>query len=248
MGNNELLSEKEVLKKLAKEEKNKKKNRKARRDAWTAVAIIALILLVGVGLSFYKNSNIEIKEYTGKSQAKQHEQQKNTRTVIMGLGVVCAGVLVIALVNRSKNKNETISIEEQQRQEQKKINEARARVEEARKNRLDEEANVTLKRSNRENIHTSSSDYRGSFGDRGNMSMMDMEDREAYLERRKREYQYYMENDLDEEMEVLEAMEDIESDMEVGRRYMALRNKKWIKFEIAIAFIVIILSIIIVML
>ena len=72
MGNNELLSEKEALKKLLKEEKNKKKNKKARRDAWTAVAIIAFIVLIFVGLSFYKNSNIEIKEYSGKSQDKQH--------------------------------------------------------------------------------------------------------------------------------------------------------------------------------
>ena len=72
MGNNELLSEKEALKKLLKEEKNKKKNKKARRDAWTAVAIIAFIVLIFVALSFYKNSNIEIKEYSGKIILSAH--------------------------------------------------------------------------------------------------------------------------------------------------------------------------------
>lgn len=204
MGTNDLLSEKEVLKKLAKEEKDKKKNKKARRDAWTAVAVIATIMLIAVGLSFYKTSNVEIKEYSGRSLAKEHQKRETTRNVIIGLGVVCTGVLVIALVNRSKNKSDGPSKEEQNRAEQRKLDEARVRVEEARRNRLNEEANVTMTRHSRESMHSRLEGNQGSISDRGNMSMMDMEDREAYLERRKKEYQYYMENGMDEDDELSE--------------------------------------------
>ena len=198
MGKNDLLSEKEVLKKLAKEEKNKKKNKKARRDAWTAVAILATIMLIAVGLSFYKSSNIEIKEYSGRSSAKEHERRETTRNVIIGLGVACTGILIVALVNRSKNKDVSISKEEMQRIEQRKLDAARERVEEARKNRLNEELNATVSRTNRGSTHSIMEGHKGSISDSGNMSTMDMEDREAYLERRKREYQYYLEHDDDE--------------------------------------------------
>ena len=201
MGTKELLSEKEALKKIAKEEKDKKKNKKARRDAWTAVAIIATIMLIAVGLSFYKTSNMEIKEYSGKSLAKEHQKRETTKNVIIGLGVACTGVLVIALVNRNKNKVERISPEEMQRAEQRKLDAARERVEEARRNRLNEEANVTMTRGSRENMHSYSDGHKGGISDRGNMSSMDMEDREAYLERRKKEYQYYMDNGMEDDEE-----------------------------------------------
>lgn len=201
MGKNDLLSEKEVLKKLAKEEKDKKKNKKARRDAWTAVAILATIMLIAVGLSFYKSSNIEIKEYSGRSLAKEQERRETTRNVIIGLGVVCTGVLIIALVNRSKNKVEKISPEELHRMEERKLKEARERVEEARRNHHEEDNKMTITRGNRETMHSESEGNRGHIDGRVDMSSMDMEDRAAYLERRKKEYQYYMENELDEDQE-----------------------------------------------
>jgi flagellar basal body-associated protein FliL len=245
MSTKELLSEKEVLKKLAKEERDKKKNKKARRDAWTAVAIIAVVMLIAVGLSFYKTSTMEIKEYSGKSLAKEHEKRENTKNVIMGLGVVCTGVLVIALVNRSKNKTETISPEEMHRAEQRKLDAARERVEEARRNRLSEEATVTMTRSNRESMHSHSDIHRGGIGERGNMSMMDMEDRETYLERRKREYQYYMENDLEDGEEVDD--EKISSSGKSGRSYRDNKKKKII-IGIAIGVIALVITLIIVLL
>ena len=201
MGKNDLLSEKEVLKKLAKEEKDKKKNKKARRDAWTAVAILATIMLVAVGLSFYKSNNIEIQEYSGRSLAKEQERRETTRNVILGIGVVCAGVLVIALVNRSKNKVEKISPEELHRIEERRLKEARERVEEAKRNHHEEDNKVTITRSNREHMHSASEGHRGHIDGRVDMSSMDMEDRAAYLERRKKEYQYYMENELDDNVE-----------------------------------------------
>ena len=246
MGTKELLSEKEVLKKLAKEEKDKKKNKKARRDAWTAVAVIATILLIAVSLSFYKTSNVEIKEYSGKSVAKEHQKRETTRNVIVGLGVVCAGVLVIALVNRSKNKVEHISPEEMKRVEQGKLDAARERVEEARRNRLNEEANVTMTRSNRESMHSHYDSHRAGISDRVNMSDMDMEDREAYLERRKKEYQYYMENDLDDDDEV--GIEESAASVKVGRSYKDDNKKKWIIIGIGAGVIALVIAIIIVLL
>ena len=210
MSADRLLSEKEVLKKLAKEEKkNSKKYKKARRDAWTALAVIAAIMLMAVGLSFYKTSNIEIKEYSGKSVGKEHERRETTKNVIIGLGVLCTGILVVALVNRSKHKYDAPSKEELQRMEQKRLSEARERVEEARRHRLDEEAKVTMTRSNRESMNHSFDNHKSSIGDRGNISVMGIDDREAYLERRKREYQYYMENDIDDELEINDEKESI---------------------------------------
>lgn len=247
MGTNEVLSEKEALKKLLKEEKDKKKNKKARRDAWTAIAVVAFILLIFVGLSFYKNSNIEIKEYSGKSQAKQHEKQENTKKVIVGLGVLCTGILVVALVNRSKNKPTEISTGEMKKLEEQRLNDAKARVEAAKRNRLDEEAMNVTPRGRTRSESFSSRTYSGGLGERNHFNDLDMEDREAYLERRKKEYQYYMDNDMDEELDGLESMEDVESDVSLNRRYRALRNKKWILFEIGIAVLAIIFTIIILM-
>ena len=210
MGTDRLLSEKEALKKLAKDDrKNSKKYKKARRDAWTAVAVIAAIMLIAVGLSFYKTSNIEIKEYSGKSVGKEHERRETTKNVIIGLGVLCTGILVVALVNRSKHKYDAPSKEELQRMEQKRLSEARERVEEARRHRLDEEAKVTMTRSNREGMNHNFNDHKSSIGDRENISVMGIDDREAYLERRKREYQYYMENDIDDELEINDEKESI---------------------------------------
>ena len=240
MATKELLSEKEALKKLAKEEKDKKKNKKARRDAWTAVAIIATIMLIAVGLSFYKTSNIEIKEYSGKSLAKEHQKRETTRNVIVGLGVLCTGVLVIALVNRSKNKVERISPEEMQRAEQRKLDAARERVEEARRNRLNEEANVTMTRSNRENMHSYSDGHRGS------MSEMDMEDREAYLERRKKEYQYYMENGMEDEEEY--NTDEKSKGTHLGRSKSDDSKKKKIIIGAVVAAVVLAMTIIVVLL
>lgn len=200
MSKDHILSEKDALKKLAKEDNKKsKKYKKAKRDAWTAVAVIATVMLIAVGLSFYKTSNIEIKEYSGKSVAKEHEKRENAKNIIIGLGVVCAGILVVALVNRNKNKNYAPSKEELQRMEQKKLSEARERVEEARRHRLEEEANVTMTRTNREHMNHAMDGYKQGLGDRANLSEMGIDDREAYLERRKREYQYYMENGLDDD-------------------------------------------------
>lgn len=246
MSTKDLLSEKEVLKKLAKEEKDKKKNKKARRDAWTVVAVISIIMLIAVGLSFYKTNNMEIKEYSGKSLAKEHEKRENTKNVIMGLGVVCTGVLVIALVNRSKNKVERISPEEMQRAEQRKLDAARERVEEARRNRLNDEATVTMTRSNRENMRSYSDGHRGGIGDRMNMSDMDMEDREAYLERRKREYQYYMENELEDGEEIEE--DEMSSGGRTRRSYRDDSKRKKIIIGIAIGVIALVITLIIVLL
>lgn len=250
MGNNELLSEKEALKKLLKEEKNKKKNKKARRDAWTAVAIIAFIVLIFVGLSFYKNSNIEIKEYSGKSQAKQHEKQENTKKVIVGLGVLCSGILVVALVNRSKNKPSEISTNEMKKLEEQRLNDAKVRVEAAKRNRLEEEAMNISPRGRTRDESFGLRTYSGGLGERNYFNDLDMEDREAYLERRKKEYQYYMDNDMDEDegLDAFDGMEDVESDAYMNKRYMALRNKKWIRFEIGIAVLAIIFTIIILLL
>ena len=245
MGTKELLSEKEVLKKLAKEERDKKKNKKARRDAWTAVAIIAVVMLIAVGLSFYKTSTMEIKEYSGKSLAKEHEKRENTKNVIMGLGVGCTAILVIALVNRSKNKVERISPEEMHRAEQRKLDAARERVEEARRNRLNEEASVTMTRGNRESMHSHSDIHRSSIGDRGNMSMMDMEDREAYLEHRKKEYQYYMENELEDDEETDE--NEISSSGRTGS-YRDNNKRKKIIIGVAIGVIALVITLIIVLL
>jgi hypothetical protein len=50
-------------------------------------------------------------------------------------------------------------------------------------------------------MHSESEGNRGHIDGRVDMSSMDMEDRAAYLERRKKEYQYYMENELDEDQE-----------------------------------------------
>ena len=200
MSKDHILSEKDALKKLAKEDNKKsKKYRKAKRDAWTAVAVIATVMLIAVGLSFYKSNNIEIKEYSGKSVAKEHEKRENAKNIIIGLGVVCAGILVVALVNRNKHKNDAPTKEELQRIEQKKLSEARERVEEARRQRLEEEANVTMMRSNREHMNHAIGGHNQGLDDRGNLSVMGIDDREAYLERRKREYQYYMENGLDDD-------------------------------------------------
>ena len=52
---------------------------------------------------------------------------------------------------------------------------------------------------------------------------------------------------MDEELDGLESMEDVESDVSLNRRYRALRNKKWILFEIGIAVLAIIFTIIILM-
>jgi multisubunit Na+/H+ antiporter MnhB subunit len=246
MGTNDLLSEKEVLKKLAKEEKDKKKNKKARRDAWTAVAVIATIMLIAVGLSFYKTSNVEIKEYSGRSLAKEHQKRETTRNIIIGLGVVCTGVLVIALVNRSKNKSDGPSKEEQNRAEQRKLDEARVRVEEARRNRLNEEANVTMTRHSRESMHSRLEGNQGSISDRGNMSMMDMEDREAYLERRKKEYQYYMENELEDGEEIEE--DEMSSGGRTRRSYRDDSKRKKFIIGIAIGVIALVITLIIVLL
>lgn len=243
MGKKELLSEKEVLKKLAKEEKEKKKNKKARRDAWTAVAVIATIMLIAVGLSFYKTNNMEIKEYSGKSMAKEHQKRETTRNVIVGLGVLCTGVLVIALVNRSKNKVERISPEEMHRAEQRKLDAARERVEEARRNRLNEEANISMTRSNRESMHSYSDDHRGGISDRGNVSDMDMEDRAAYLERRKKEYQYYMENEFEDDDE-LEGNLSVKGS-NIGRSKSDDSKKKKIIIGAAIAAVLVIAIIIV---
>lgn len=251
MGTKDLLSEKEVLKKLAKEEKDKKKNKKARRDAWTAVAIIATIMLVAVGLSFYKTNNIDIKEYSGQSLAKEHERRETTRNVIIGLGVVCTGVLIIALVNRSKNKTDKISPEEMHRMEERKLNQARERVEEARKNRLNEEAKVTMTRSNRESMHSDNDGHRGNLSERTNMSMMDMEDREAYLERRKREYQYYMENELDEDTDDKDYRDKGSLSKARGRSYKNSwkdKMKPFIPYGIGILVAAIIVAVIVILL
>ena len=251
MGTKDLLSEKEVLKKLAKEEKDKKKNKKARRDAWTAVAIIAIIMLVAVGLSFYKTNNIDIKEYSGRSLAKEHERRETTKNVIIGLGVICTGVLIIALVNRSKNKTDKLSPEELHHIEERKLNQARERVEEARKNRLNEEAKVTMTRSNRESMHSVNEGHRGNLSDRTSMSMMDMEDREAYLERRKREYQYYMENDLDEDIYDNDDIEEASLSNGRGRSYKPSWKKKlkpFIPYGIGILVAAIIVAVIVILL
>ena len=246
MGTKDVLSEKEVIKKLAKEEKDKKKNKKARRDAWTAVAVIATILLIAVGLSFYKTSNMEIKEYSGKSLAKEHQKRETTRNVIIGLGVICTGVLVIALVNRSKNKVDSVSPEEMKRVEQKKLDAARERVEEARRNRLNEEANVTMTRSSRETMHSNYDGHRGGISGREDMSAMDMEDREAYLERRKKEYQYYMENDMDEEDELEDNFSSVGNKVSRGKSNNG--NKKKIIIGAAVAVVALAIAVIIVIL
>lgn len=206
MGKKQLLSEKEVLKKLAKEDKKvSDKSKKNRRDAWTVVAILAVIMLLAVGLSFYKTSNIEIKEYSGRSVAKEREKAENTKKVIVGLGVLCGGILVIALVNRSKNKTSKLSANEFNKMEQKRLEDARARVEAAKRNRLNEEAMGVLGKGRSRGESFGSQSYNSSMGDRNHFNDLDIEDRAAYLERRKKEYQYYIDNDLNEEVEEQES-------------------------------------------
>ena len=241
MSKDHILSEKDALKKLAKEDNKKsKKYRKAKRDAWTAVAVIATVMLIAVGLSFYKANNIEIKEYSGKSVAKEHEKRENAKNIIIGLGVVCAGILVVALVNRNKHKNDAPTKEELQRIEQKKLSEARERVEEARRHRLEEEANVTMMRSNREHMNHAIGGHNQGLDDRGNLSVMGIDDREAYLERRKREYQYYMENGLDDD-EMIESETSMQGHIHIKNTNAMKKKSFFIGAGVGLAILAIVL-------
>ena len=241
MSKDHILSEKDALKKLAKEDNKKsKKYRKAKRDAWTAVAVIATVMLIAVGLSFYKTNNIEIKEYSGKSVAKEHEKRENAKNIIIGLGVVCAGILVVALVNRNKHKNDAPTKEELQRIEQKKLSEARERVEEARRQRLEEEANVTMMRSNREHMNHAIGGHNQGLDDTGNLSVMGIDDREAYLERRKREYQYYMENGLDDD-EMIESETSMQGHIHIKNTNAMKKKSFFIGAGVGLAILAIVL-------
>ena len=222
MGKKQLLSEQEALKKLAKEDKKvSEKTKKNRRDAWTAVAVLAMIMLLAVGLSFYKTSNIEIKKYSGKSIAKEHEKAEKTKKVIVGLGILCGGVLIIALVNRSKNKTSKLSKSDIKKLEQKRLDDARARVEAAKRNRLDEEAMGASARSRNRN-ESFGNQSNNSLGDKNHFNDLDIEDRAAYLERRKKEYQYYMDNDLNDEE--TNDIEFSESNIDIRKKVNKLNN------------------------
>ena len=97
-----------------------------------------------------------------------------------------------------------------------------------------------MMRSNREHMNHAIGGHNQGLDDRGNLSVMGIDDREAYLERRKREYQYYMENGLDDD-EMIESETSMQGHIHIKNTNAMKKKSFFIGAGVGLAILAIVL-------
>lgn len=201
---------------IAMNEKDKKKQKnnsirkltkQEKRDTWTVVAILASIMLIAVGISLFQSRVIDTETYSGMTNREKREAAEDARNIMIGAGAVCLIVVVVYAIKRAnrrqineKNFNKFFS-------EQERLETAKKRLEKARLDKIKNEAEniMSTGRNQQERIgdEPAGGYVRTGMSTLNDKELMDDEEKQAYLEKRRRQYRYYMENegeDLPEEM------------------------------------------------
>lgn len=179
-----------------KKKKKVTKSREEKRDTYTVFAVIAAFFFIVIVLSFIPGDVIDITKLLGHMSKDKQEAIKDAKPLLYGAGLIFLLALIFCLVKRGKKKKSKEDREdriEKMLMEQEKLNEAKRRVESARKNK-DSELEEMFEQDTRQRNKGFSGRDEHFDGEIHSMKDMDMEDRKAYLEKRQREYRSLMEN------------------------------------------------------
>ena len=177
----------------------KKKNNQEKKQTWAVLAILASVLLIAMIGSWLTSKSININEYSGGVNREKQEARENARNILIGAGVVCVGIIGVYFSICRKNKKKEKEAIKKAFLEKQKVEDARERVERARmmemlKSGQDE---IKKRRGEREILGKHHREKTGGAFD--NIEDDDRLSRERYMEHRRREYQYLMENEDEEE-------------------------------------------------
>lgn len=232
---------KEKVEKEQKKSRRKKLTRQEKKDTWTLIAVVAAIMLVSIVISLYKSGITDTGEYHGMTNREKREAATDARDIMIGAGAVCLVIIVVYVVKRARRRKKNDKNFDKFSSEQERIEAARRRVEKARLDRIKNEADSisNTKRSRQERLGAEATEIYGRsvISASEDTERMDEDERQAYLERRRREYRYYMENE-DEDMSD-ELIEEMMNETEFV-------NKKWRNIAIICGIIVVVAIIVVI--
>ena len=226
-GVNEEAEERKVLQA---KKKKRKRSKEEVRDTWTVIAILATVMLVAIAISLFKSNIINPEKYSGMTNKEKQEAAEDARKITVSAGVICFGIVVVYVVKRSKNrkKNESVHPEyiDHDRVEAARRRVARAKEMAEIEQQMDMYSKGSRGRKERLGDSDSKSRDRELYEDKKSFEDMDLDEREAYLERRQKAYKYYMENGEDESRDVESYFDLLEDESENSNLSTFIKNNK----------------------
>ncbi len=173
-----------------------------RRETITVLAILSSVFIVAILLALLKGGERMVQDITGGSMAQAREIYKNTKSALIGMGIISSIIMVIFLIQtiRDRRKRKLKEMAKEPFIDYDRLEMAKIRVEKA---HMDAKKNKSLSsRSNDRSIRLRAMEKEDNeylFGHRGNQYEGMSE--EEYRRYRQEEYERYMSMDMNEEEE-----------------------------------------------